>query len=78
MPIKKFANPFKNSLILCIKGYQYFLGPLLCPQCRYEPTCSFYAIEALQKKSTLQAFKLIIFRVCSCHPLGGQGYDPVP
>lgn len=78
MPTKKFDIFLNKSLFFAVKGYQYFIGPLLNPQCRYYPTCSHYALEALEKKTTKEALRLIVRRVCSCHPLGGYGYDPLP
>ena len=65
-------------MIFLIKGYQLLLSPLLPATCRYQPTCSHYAIEALKKHGFLKGSKLAIKRIFSCHPWGGSGYDPVP
>tara|TARA_R110000787_G_scaffold279698_2_gene389987 strand:- start:6753 stop:6989 length:237 start_codon:yes stop_codon:yes gene_type:complete len=71
---KVLTYPF----VLLIKGYQLLISPLLPSTCRYDPTCSHYAIEALQKHGFLKGGWLAIKRIGSCHPWGGSGYDPVP
>ena len=65
-------------LIWLIRFYQAAISPLLGPACRYTPTCSQYAIEALQKYGTFKGIYLAVRRIASCHPWGGSGYDPVP
>jgi len=65
-------------LILPIRAYQLLLSPLLPPICRYTPTCSNYALEALKKHGPIKGLWLGTKRICSCHPWGGSGYDPVP
>lgn len=62
----------------CIRFYQIVISPLLGPRCRYIPTCSQYAIEALHMHGTLKGMGLSVQRICRCHPWGGFGYDPVP
>jgi putative membrane protein insertion efficiency factor len=64
--------------IALIKMYQYSISPLLGPKCRYTPSCSRYAVEALQKHGLFKGGWLAAKRVLSCHPWGGSGYDPVP
>ena len=64
--------------ILLIKGYQNFISPLLPSSCRYTPTCSHYAVEALQTHGLLKGGWLAVKRIASCNPWGGSGYDPVP
>ena len=64
--------------VLLIKGYQILISPLLPSSCRYDPTCSHYAIEALKTHGFLKGTLLAIKRIGSCHPWGGSGYDPVP
>ncbi len=64
--------------ILLIKVYKYTLSPLLPNACRYTPTCSEYAIVALQKHGIIKGTILAVKRISSCHPMGGHGYDPVP
>ncbi|MCC8175898.1 MAG: membrane protein insertion efficiency factor YidD [Bacteroidales bacterium] len=68
----------RKLLILPIRFYQLAISPMLPASCRYVPTCSQYAIEALQKYGALKGGWLAIKRICRCHPWGGSGYDPVP
>lgn len=65
-------------LSLPIHGYRLFISPILGPKCRYHPTCSAYALEALKTHGPLRGAGLAVKRIASCHPWGGQGYDPVP
>lgn len=65
-------------LILCIRFYQIFISPLKPPTCRFYPTCSAYAIEAIQKKGPVKGTWLAIKRISKCHPFHPGGYDPVP
>lgn len=67
-------------LLLClpIRFYQLCISPLTPPSCRYTPTCSAYAIEALRKHGPLRGSWLALRRILRCHPWGGSGYDPVP
>ena len=65
-------------MLLPIYFYKYSISPLLPPACRYMPTCSEYAIEALKKYGPLKGSWLALKRIASCHPWGGSGYDPVP
>lgn len=64
--------------VLLIKVYQLLISPLLPSTCRYNPTCSHYALESLQKHGVLKGTWLSIKRISSCHPWGGSGHDPVP
>jgi putative membrane protein insertion efficiency factor len=64
--------------ILLIKIYQYIISPVLGPKCRFTPTCSHYASEALQKHGLIKGGWLTVKRVSRCRPGGGSGYDPVP
>lgn len=69
----------KKILILIIKFYQKFLSPLkVRTHCIYTPTCSHYAIEALNKYGVLKGLLLAIKRILRCHPFAEGGYDPVP
>lgn len=65
-------------LILPIRFYQLCISPMLGPSCRFTPTCSQYAVEALRKHGPLKGSWLAVRRICRCHPWGGSGYDPVP
>jgi len=68
---------FKQILKAIIKLYRFFVSPLIGNNCRFHPTCSQYALDALNKKSFLKALPLIIIRVSKCHPFHSGGYDPV-
>jgi hypothetical protein len=77
--MKWFKQIILMFLLACIKIYQMVLSPLLGPsKCRYTPTCSEYAREALQKHGLLKGTWLALKRLASCAPWGGHGYDPVP
>ncbi len=68
----------KRLLILGVRAYQVGLGPLLPASCRYYPSCSAYAIEALEKHGALRGTWLSVRRILRCHPFRPGGYDPVP
>jgi putative membrane protein insertion efficiency factor len=68
----------RTLLILLVRGYQVSLGQLLPPACRYYPTCSAYAIEALERHGALRGGMLSVKRILRCHPFRPGGYDPVP
>lgn len=68
----------KELLILPIRFYQRCVSPMLPPACRFTPTCSQYAIEAISKYGVLKGSYLAIRRILRCHPWGGSGYNPVP
>ncbi|MBO5933307.1 MAG: membrane protein insertion efficiency factor YidD [Bacteroidaceae bacterium] len=65
-------------LILPIKFYRLCISPLLPPSCRFTPTCSQYAIEAISKYGPFKGMFLAVKRLLRCRPGGGSGYDPVP
>lgn len=69
---------FVTLLIIPVKFYQYCISPLLPPSCKYVPTCSQYAIEALRKHGPLRGLWLSVKRILRCAPWGKGGYDPVP
>lgn len=64
--------------IWLIRFYQIVISPQLAPRCRYMPTCSQYALEAVQQYGAIRGGELSLARICRCHPWGGSGYDPVP
>ncbi|WP_111685419.1 membrane protein insertion efficiency factor YidD [Winogradskyella tangerina] len=73
--MKKFLTyPF----LFLIKVYQTLISPLTPATCRYQPTCSHYAKEALEVHGLFKGGRLAIKRIFSCHPWGGKGFDPVP
>lgn len=68
----------KTLLVLIVRAYQLVLSPLLPAACRYQPTCSHYAIEALEKHGAWRGGWLAVKRIARCHPFRPGGYDPVP
>jgi len=64
--------------ILLIRFYQVVISPLTPAACRFEPTCSHYALEAIQKHGIFKGIWLSIKRISKCHPWGKSGFDPVP
>jgi putative membrane protein insertion efficiency factor len=71
-------SPLALLLTGAIHAYRWTLSPLLGPRCRYAPSCSAYALEALARHGALRGGWLALRRVLRCHPWGGSGYDPVP
>lgn len=65
-------------LVALVRLYQVALSPLLPDACRYSPTCSHYAIHAIQKHGPFRGFYLSVRRVIRCSPWGGHGHDPIP
>ena len=76
--LSSLSHHLADLLILPIRFYQRCISPLTPPACRFTPTCSQYAIEALQKHGPIRGLYLAIRRILRCHPWGGSGYDPVP
>lgn len=72
------ARALAWPLVMFVRGYQLFLSPFLPPSCRYTPSCSAYAIEALQRHGALRGGWLALRRIGRCHPFRPGGYDPVP
>ena len=76
--ISSISKAVGSLLIAPIRFYQRFISPLSPPVCRFTPTCSQYAVEAIQKHGPIRGLYLAIRRILRCHPWGGSGYDPVP
>lgn len=68
----------RRLFILPIRFYQVAISPLFPPVCRFTPTCSQYAVEAIMRHGVVKGSWLAIRRIARCHPWGGSGYDPVP
>tara|TARA_Y100001960_G_scaffold262501_1_gene283987 strand:- start:429 stop:725 length:297 start_codon:yes stop_codon:yes gene_type:complete len=68
----------RNLFLLPIRFYKYLISPLIGPSCRYVPSCSTYAQDAIAKHGVLRGGNLALRRILRCHPWGGSGYDPVP
>ena len=68
----------KPLLLALIRFYQYAISPLLGRRCRFFPSCSEYAVEALEKHGALTGFWLALKRLSHCHPWNPGGFDPVP
>jgi putative membrane protein insertion efficiency factor len=72
------VTPLARALALPVRFYRAAFSPTVGHNCRYQPTCSAYALEALERHGGLRGGWLTLRRVLRCHPLGGSGYDPVP
>lgn len=68
----------RRLLLLLVRFYQLFISPLTPPSCRYTPTCSVYAAEAIAKYGAWRGGQLALRRIGRCNPWGGHGHDPVP
>lgn len=75
---RKISQLLTYPFILLVRFYQVAISPLKPPTCRFSPTCSTYALEALKKYGLLKGGRLALSRIMRCHPWGGSGYDPVP
>ena len=71
-------DPLARLLSLPVQAYRLVVSPLLGPNCRYYPSCSAYALDALAAHGALRGSWLAVKRVCRCHPWHPGGYDPVP
>jgi len=69
---------FRRLAVFIIRLYQWCLSPLLGVRCRFEPSCSHYAIEAIEAHGALKGSWLACKRLLRCHPFGRSGFDPVP
>lgn len=68
----------KSIVLAFIRGYQRFISPALPPSCIYEPTCSHYGYEAIEKHGIINGVLMTTWRVLRCNPFSHGGYDPVP
>ena len=75
---RKISQLLTYPFILLVRFYQVAISPLKPPTCRFSPTCSTYALEALKKYGLLKGGRLALRRIMRCHRWGGSGYDPVP
>lgn len=75
---KTLRKAASMPLIALVKFYRNCISPYKMPCCRFTPTCSEYALEALRKYGPLKGSRLALRRILRCHPFGGSGYDPVP
>ncbi len=71
-------SPLARIAALPVRAYRLLLSPWVGMHCRFQPTCSAYAIEALEKHGAFRGAWLALRRILRCHPGGGSGYDPVP
>lgn len=71
-------NWFALPLIWLVRGYQLMISPFLPPSCRFHPTCSQYALEALRRHGAIKGVWLALRRIFRCHPWHPGGHDPVP
>lgn len=76
--IRWLTQILTQALLMPIYFYRNFISPITPPSCRFTPTCSQYAIEAIRKHGPFKGLYLTIRRLLRCHPWGGSGYDPVP
>lgn len=76
--MKQLQQLISLPFILLIRFYQYVISPAIGPKCRFTPTCSQYAVEALKKYGLFKGGWMAVKRISKCHPGGSSGYDPVP
>jgi putative membrane protein insertion efficiency factor len=81
-PVEHLAGTARAAVVraavVLIRGWQLSLSAVLPPSCRFQPSCSTYAIEALERHGPVRGTWLAMRRIARCHPLGAAGYDPVP
>lgn len=71
-------SPLAHILALPVRAYRLILSPWVGHSCRFQPTCSAYALDALETHGAIRGSWLAMRRIGRCHPLGGSGFDPVP
>lgn len=74
---KGIRSMAKTLLMRLVRGYQRWISPWMGRHCRFYPSCSQYALDALRTQTTTRAIKSIAYRLCRCHPFGKGGVDPV-
>ena len=74
---ERMKQNFKNALRYLLRGYKWAISPLFPPSCRYVPTCSEYAMEAIEHYGILKGGVKTLWRLLRCHPFANGGYDPV-
>jgi len=72
-----FKRTVQSLILDALRGYKWLVSPLLPPACRYVPSCSEYAIEAVERFGLLRGMSKSVWRLCRCHPFVKGGYDPV-
>lgn len=77
MPDHRFTKTLETVLVVLVRAYQLCISPFLAPCCRFYPTCSDYAIEAIRRHGPLKGPLQSLLRLLRCHPLHPGGYDPV-
>lgn len=77
-PLQFLSHTSASLLTMLIKFYRGAISPHFPPSCRYTPTCSEYALEAIRRHGPLRGMLMTLRRLLRCHPWGGSGYDPVP
>jgi putative membrane protein insertion efficiency factor len=75
--LRKMNHVARFMLLQVLRGYKWLLSPLLPPSCRYVPTCSEYAVEAIERYGIVRGALLSTWRLLRCHPFAAGGYDPV-
>ena len=78
MRAANYTGPMKRVLLVLIGAYRVLLSPVLAPSCRFYPTCSAYAVEAIELHGPLRGSWLTVKRILKCHPWHSGGVDPVP
>ncbi|MBQ0030916.1 MAG: membrane protein insertion efficiency factor YidD [Bacteroidales bacterium] len=76
--MNKIKKYLRKTFLLPVYFYRYCISPFTPPVCRFTPSCSQYAVEAVLKHGIIKGTWLAIKRICRCRPGGGSGYDPVP
>ena len=78
MPVSAMTRIPAILLRALVRFYQLTISPLLVPSCRFQPSCSDYAMQALMRFGAVEGARLTAMRLLRCHPWGGSGFDPVP